>query len=83
MHVHGTGAVRLYIQLAPWRYNTDHIGVEFRLPSGTDITTGFGSKSKTAQLNTYYYSVGSLLEVCASPVTSRTLSVLRYLISKA
>ena len=25
MHVHGTGAVWLYIQLAPWRYNTDHI----------------------------------------------------------
>ena len=83
MHVRGTGAVRLYIQLAPWRYNTEHFGVEFRLPSEINITTGFGSKLKTAQLNTYYYSVGSLFEVCASPVTSRTLSVLCYLISKA
>ena len=38
MHVRSTGAVRLYIQLAPWRYNTEHFGVEFRLPSETNIT---------------------------------------------
>ena len=25
MHVCGTGAVQLYIQLEPWRYNTEHI----------------------------------------------------------
>ena len=28
MHVHGTGAVWLYIQLAPWRYSTDTFGVD-------------------------------------------------------
>ena len=50
-----------------------HSELEFRLHSETNITTGFGSKSKTAPFNTYYYSVGSLFEVCASPVTSRTL----------
>ena len=82
MHMRGTGAVWLYIQLAPWRYNTDHFGVEFRFSSDTNITTGFGSKSKTAQLNTYYYSVGLLFEVFASPVPLRTSVVLRYLVSK-
>ena len=83
MHVRGRGAVRLYIQLAPWRYSTEHFGVEFRFSSDTDITTGFGSKSKTASFNIYYYTVGSLFEVCASPVTSRTLSVPCYLITNA
>ena len=83
MHVRGTGAVRLYIQLAPWRYNTEHFGVEFRLPSETNFTTGFGRKSRTAQFNIYYYTVGSLFENSASPVTSRTLSVPSYLVSKA
>ena len=83
MHVRSTGAVRLYIQLAPWRYSTEHFEVEFRLPSDINITTGFGSKSKTAQFNTYYYTVGSLFEVSASPVPLRTLVVLRYLVSKA
>ena len=82
MHVHGTGAVRLYIQLAPWRYNTEHFGVEFRLDSETNFTTGFGSKSRTAQFNIYYYTVGSLFEVSASPVPLRTLLVLCYLVSK-
>ena len=81
MHVHGTGAVRLYIQLAPWRYHTDTFGVGVRLSSDINITTGFGSKSKTAQLNTYYYSVGLLFEVVASPVMSRTLAVPHYLVS--
>ena len=60
MHVRGTGAVQLYIQLAPWRYSTDTFGVGVRFSSDINITTGFGSKSKTAQFNTYYYSVGSL-----------------------
>ena len=83
MHVCGTGAVRLYIQLAPWRYNTEHFGVEFRFSSDTNITTGFGSKSKTASFNIYFYTVGSLFEVPASPVTSRTLSVPSYLVIKA
>ena len=83
MHVRGTGAVRLYIQLAPWRYRTEHFGVEFRFSSDTNITTGFGSKTNSAQFNIYYYTVGSLFEVSASPVTSRTLSVPSYLVSKA
>ena len=83
MHVRGTGAVRLYIQLAPWRYNTDHFGVEFKFSSDTNITTGFGSKTNSAQFITYYYSVGSLFEVCTSPVTSRSLSVPCYLITNA
>ena len=78
MHVRGTGAVRLYIQLAPWRYSTDHFGVEFRFSSDTNITTGFGSKSKTASFNIYYYSVGSLFEIIASHVPFRTLVLLRY-----
>ena len=83
MHVCGTGAVRLYIQLAPWRYSTDHFGVEFRFSLDTNITTGFGSKTNSAQINIYYYTVGLLSEVSASPVTSRTLSVPSYLVSKA
>ena len=82
MHVRGTGAVRLYIQLTPWRYSTEHFGVEFRLPSETNITTGFGSKMNSAQFNIYYYTVGSLFEVSASPVPLRTLVVLCYLVSK-
>ena len=82
MHVRGTGAVWLYIQLAPWRYSTDTFEVGVWIVSETNITTGFGSKSKTAQLNTYYYSVGSFFEVSASPVLLRTLVVLRYLVSK-
>ena len=83
MHVHGTGAVQLYIQLTPWRYSTEHFGVEFSFSSDTNITTGFGRKSKTGQFNIYYYTVGLLFEVCASPVTSRTLSVPCYLITNA
>ena len=83
MHVRGTGAVRLYIQLAPWRYSTDTFRVGVWIVSETKITTGFGSKSKTAQLNTYYYSVGLLFEVSASPVPSSTLSVPCYLVTKA
>ena len=83
MHVRGTGGVRLYIQLVPWRYSTDHFGVEFRFSSDTNITTGFGSKSKTASFYIYYYTVGSFFEVSASPVPFRTLVVLRYLVSKA
>ena len=77
-----TGAVRLYIQLTPWRYSTDTVDVGVWIDSETNITTGFGSKSRTAQFNTYYYTVGSLFEVSASPVTSRTLSVPSYLVSK-
>ena len=53
MHVRGTGAVWLYIQLAPWRYTTEHFGVEFRLDSETNITTGFGSETNSAQINIY------------------------------
>ena len=83
MHVRGTGAVRLYIQLAPWRYRTEHFGVEFRFSSDINITTGFGSKLKTASFNIYYYTVGSFFEVSASPVPLRTLVVLHYLVSKA
>ena len=83
MHVRGTGAVRLYIQLAPWRYSTDTFGAGVWLGSETNITTGFGSKTNSAQFNTYYYTLGSLFEVPAFPVTSRTLSVLCYLVSKA
>ena len=60
MHVRGTGAVWLYIQLAPWRYSTDTFGVGVRLVLETNITTGFGSKTNSAQFDTYYYSVGSL-----------------------
>ena len=82
MHVRGTGAVRLYIQLAPWRYSSNTFEVGVWIVSETNITTGFGSKSRTAQINIYYYSVGSFFEVCASPVPSRILVVLRYLISK-
>ena len=82
MHVRGTGAVWLYIQLVPWRYSTDTFGVGVWIVSETNITTGFGSKSKSAQFNTYYYLVGSLFEVSASPATSRTLVVLFYLVSK-
>ena len=81
MHVCGTGAVRLYIQLAPWRYHTDTFGVGVRFSSDINITTSFGSKSKTAQLNTYYYFVGLLFEVFTSPVPSRTPVVLCYLVS--
>ena len=79
MHVRGTGAVWLYIQLAPWRYSTDTFGVRVWIVSETNITTGFGSKLKYASFNTYYYFVGSLFEVAASPVTTRTLVVLCYL----
>ena len=83
MHMHSTGAVWLYIQLAPWRYSTDTFGIGVRLSSDINITTGFGSKSKTAQFNTYYYSVGLLFGVGASPVTSKTLTVPCYLVTKA
>ena len=83
MHVRGTGAVWLYIQLAPWRYHTDTFGVGVWIVSETNITTGFGSKSKTAQLNTYYYCIGFFFEVCASPVPSRTPVVLHYLLTNA
>ena len=60
MHVRGTGAIQLYIQLAPWRYSTDTFGVGVWIVSETNITTGFGSKSRTAQFNIYYYTVGLL-----------------------
>ena len=83
MHVHGTGDVQLYIQLAPWRYHTDTFGVGVWIVSETNITTGFGSKTKSAQFNTYYYSIGLLFEVPASPVPSRTPVVLRYLVTNA
>ena len=55
-----------------------HSELEFRFSSDTNITTGFGSKSKTASFNTYHYVVGSLFEVGASPVMSRTLVLLWY-----
>ena len=46
MHVHGTGAVWLYIQLAPWRYSTDTFGVGvwlgFRDKHYTAVVFGFG-----------------------------------------
>ena len=83
MHVRGSGAVRLYIQLAPWRYSLDTSKVGVWIVSETNITTGFGSKSKTASFNIYFYTVGSLFEVSASPVPLRTLVVLRYLVNKA
>ena len=60
-----------------------HLELEFRLDSDINIITGFGSKTKSAQFNTYYYPVGSLFEVSASPVMSRTLTVPCYLVSKA
>ena len=82
MHVCSTGAVWLYIQLAPLRYSTDTFGVGVWIVSETNITIGFGSKSKTATFNTYYYFAGPLFEVGASPVTSRTTVVLCYLVSK-
>ena len=37
---------------------------------------------KTATFNTYYYFVGSLFEVGASPVTFKTLVVLREPVTK-
>ena len=80
MHVRGTGAVRLYIQLEPGRYSTDTFGVGVWLPSEINITTGFGSKMKSALFNTYFYFVGSFFEVTASPVPTRTCTLPRYLI---
>ena len=56
-----------------------HLELEFRFSSETNITTGFGSKSKTTPFNTYYYFVGLLFVVVASPVMTRTLVVLCYL----
>ena len=83
MHVRGTGAVRMYIQLAPWRYSADTFEVGVWIVSEANITTGFGSKTNSAQFNIYYYTIGSFFEVSASPVPFRTLVVLRYLVSKA
>ena len=76
MHVRSTGAVWLYIQLAPWRYHTDIFVVGVRFSSDINITTGFGSKMKSAQFNIYYYSVGSFFVVAASPVMTRTSGTL-------
>ena len=83
MHVRGTGAIRLYIQLAPWRYSTDTFGVGVWLDSEINITTGFGRKSKSALFNTYYYFVGLISIFAASPVMTRTPVVHCYLVSKA
>ena len=57
-----------------------HSELEFGIQSETNITTGFGSKSKSAPFNTYYYFVGSFFEVAASLVMTRTLVVLCYLL---
>ena len=48
--------------------------------SETNITTGFGSKSKSASFITHYYFVGLFFAVGASPVLLRTLVVLCYLL---
>ena len=53
-----------------------HSELEFGIQSETNITTGFGSKSKTATFNTYYYFISLLFVVDAFPVMSRTLVVL-------
>ena len=82
MHVCGTGAIWLYIQLAPWRYSTDTFGVRVQLGFRHKHYNWFQEQEKSAQFNTYYYSVDSLFEVSASPVPSRTPVVLRYLLSK-
>ena len=60
-----------------------HSVLEFGVSSEINITTGFGSKSKTASFNTYYYIVGLLLVVATSPVMSSTSALPRYLVSKA
>ena len=52
------------------------------MSSETNITTGFGSKTKSALFNINNDSVGSFFVVAASPVLLRTLVVLRYLFSK-
>ena len=53
--------------------HTDHIrSWSLDIHSEINITTGFGSKSKTALFNTYYYFVGLLFVVAASPVMTRT-----------
>ena len=57
--------------------------LEFGVHSETNITTGFGSKSKSASFNTCYYFVGSFFVVAAYPVPSRTSALPWYLVSKA
>ena len=57
-----------------------HSELEFGVQSEINITTGFGSKSKTATYNTYYYFEGLFFAVGASPVPLRTLVVLCYLL---
>ena len=60
MHVHGTGAVRLYIQLAPWRYSTDHFGVEFRFSLDTNITLATAMEQVPPPLQMYTQATGEL-----------------------
>ena len=57
--------------------------LEFGVQSEINIITGFGSKSKTALFNTYYYSVGSFFVVAAAPVPLRTSALPQYLVTKA
>ena len=57
-----------------------HSELEFGVHSETNITTGFGSKPKSASFNTYFYFVGSFFTVGTSPVPLRTLVVLHYLL---
>ena len=62
---------------------TDHFSVlEFGVHSETNITPGFGCKSKTASLNAYYYSVFLLFAVGTYPVLLRTLALPGYFVTK-
>ena len=51
MHVCGTGAVRLYIQLAPWRYSTDTFEVGVWIVSETSITNGLHRTALPVDIN--------------------------------
>ena len=50
-----------------------HSELKFGIQSETNITTGFGGKSRTVPFNIYHYFVGSFFEVAASPVMTRPL----------
>ena len=60
-----------------------HSELEFGVTSEINITTGFGSKAKSALFDTYFYFVGTLFIVAAFPVMTRTPVVHCYLVSKA
>ena len=53
-----------------------HSELECGIQSESNITTGFGSKLKSAPFSTYYYFAGSFFAVGAFPVMTRTLVVL-------